>query len=165
MVKRYPLETLETLKRRAQQAKANELLHHKRELANRERELEVAQEILMEARKAAEELRAHEQAHLASGELRIRDIALAEAFEATQSRIEAELKGRAEAVASEVGSAEAQVQRAERALRRSGVELLSVEAHRERWRAQVEARAESVSEDDALDVANNLRANRGGSNA
>ncbi len=157
MAKRYPLETLLELKRRAKAARANEQQLLLEELGRREAQAEKAFRTLAMLRDEAKEQRATEAAHLLSGGLRIQDIALNVAFEAGVAAQIDDLRTEAERVQAGALAALAESERAAQALLLSRAEESSVEAHRERWSGEERARVQELAEEDASDVANNLR--------
>ncbi len=157
MAKRYPLETLLALKRRAKEARVKEQRLLMEELTRREAQVETAFHKLATLRAEAEEQRAGEAARLLSGVVRIQDMALNAAFEAGVAVQADEIRTEAERAQAGAQAALAESERAAQALLLSRAEESSVETHRERWSGEARARVQELAEEDASDVANNLR--------
>jgi len=157
VAKRYPLETLLVLKRRAKEGRAKEQLQLWEELQRRQAHAEAAFHKLAALCTQAEEHRASETAQLLSGGLRIQDMALNAAFEARVGTQIDELRTEAERAQVAAQAALAESERAAQALLLSRAEESSVAAHRERWSGEEKSRVQDLAEEDAADVANNLR--------
>ncbi len=157
MAKRYPLETLLELKRRAKEARVKEQKLLMEELARREAQAENAFHKLATLRDEAEEQRATEAARLLSGGHRIQDMALNAAFDAGVAAQTDQLRAEAERAQAAAQAALTESERAAQALLLSRAEESSVETHRERWNGKEKSRVQELAEEDASDVANNLR--------
>lgn len=160
VAKRYPLSTLETLKRTRKDAHAKELSLRNRECGLREREVldAVAKRQLDQER--VERVRSDEQGQLELGQLRVEDLAARAGFEEKAALRDSELARQVERAREQAAEAQREAVRSEQALVKSRVELSSVEAQRERWEKREHARSEAAADEDAEDIAQSAYSRR-----